>query len=861
MEQFVVKDFGKHLKRNALHTRRIMKEFDTNVMRVYDKNLSELPITVDMYASYARITDYSDFPFSSEEEKLICDIVSRNLYVEPDKVIYHKREKRETGEQHSLLQDESLFVTVKEHGLSFIVDLTKRIDTGLFLDQMITRKSLMDSCKNLDVLNLFSYTGSFSVYAAKGGAKSVVSVDLSATYCSWCEKNLENNGFSGENYKVVNMDALSFIAAEKLSGNRYDIIIFDPPSFSNSRKMKNDFDVQRDYLSVITSLQSLLVSKGTILFSTNLSSFNFDKRKFKGYQVKEITKENAAPGFSVKKNSLRSWILEKKNEGTAPEELQERNEEVSLENNGNVIAPIIDLSTEKHDADIEKFLQEELLSTEEDATEVLEDDEEVAIDTDANDDSKNTKQRRYERRHPGEVATPRAKREESEDTSIKETPKKESAMFIDDLQWDSNGMPSRRIDKEEHSQESDRPYSRPSDRDTRSYDRDRRPSSGERRPYGDRPAENRDGRSFDRDRKPFDRDRRPSSGERRPYGDRPAENRDGRSFDRDRKPFDRDRRPSSGERRPYGDRPAENRDGRSFDRDRKPFDRDRRPSSGERRPYGDRPAENRDGRSFDRDRKPFDRDRRPSSGERRPYGDRPAENRDGRSFDRDRKPFDRERRPFDRDRRPSSDRPDNREGRSFDRDRKPFDRERKPFDRDRRPSSDRPDNREGRSFDRDRKPFDRERKPFDRDRRPSSDRPDNREGRSFDRDRKPFDRERRPFDRDRRPSSDRPDNREGRSFDRDRKPFDRERRPFDRDRRPSSDRPDNREGRSFDRDRKPFDRERKPFDRDRTSNRGERDSSSSRPRRENRAPKPYGFDRFSNSRSREGEDDRKDFDK
>ncbi len=493
MKDFVVKDFGKLLKRNALNIRRIMKELDTNVMRVYNLNLEELPLTVDMYAAYARITDYSEVAFSTEDENLICDIVARNLYVEPDKVIYHKRDKREKGEQHTTLQDQSLLVTVKENGLSFIVDLTKRIDTGLFLDQMITRKSVMESCKDLDVLNLFAYTGSFSVYAAKGGAKSVISVDLSSTYSSWCEKNLLENGFSGEQYKVVTTDALSFITTEKLSGKKYDIIIFDPPSFSNSRKMEKDFDVQRDYLSVIKSVHELLVPQGTLLFSTNLSSFKFDKKKVQGYQVREITKENAAPGFSVKKNSLRSWILEKKNEAPALETMQEENEKISLEDTGNEVAPIIDLSNQdEHDAELEKFLQEELFSDEEDDSNIEEDveddadeeadeyfdeeDEDDSKEDSSSDESKNTKQRRYERRHPGEVATPRVPREKMKESA----PHKDSATMIDDLKWDSSDAPKKRAAK---TQDESGERSSSFDRGDRRDSRDRKPFDRERRPF------------------------------------------------------------------------------------------------------------------------------------------------------------------------------------------------------------------------------------------------------------------------------------------------------------------------------------------------------------------------------------------
>ena len=765
METYIAKDFGKLLKRNALQTRRIMKSFDTNAMRVYDKNIDSLQVSVDLYGNYARITDYSSYDLSEDEITEICDIVSRNLYVEHEKIVYHRRQKREKGEQHQQLEDESLLVTVQENGLSFIVDLTKRIDTGLFLDHMISRKSLMENCKGLNVLNLFSYTGAFSVYAAKGGAASVTSVDLSATYCQWCEKNLQLNGFTGKQYCVINTDALSFISAEKEAGKKYDIIIFDPPSFSNSRKMENDFDVQRDYLDVITSLHALLVPKGAILFSTNLSSFTLDKRRIHGYQVREITKENAAPGFSKKKNSLRSWILEKYNEDAVLEKEQlEENQvlnETQIEENQMLdetqkeeeVAPLIDIANDsEEELDIDFIL----------ADEMMEDEPQQEAKYEKND-GKNTRQRRYERRHPGEVAADRKVVEE------KTAEKSEKADPFASLQWESpKGHNKAKRDR------------RPSDKG-RTFDRDRRSNDRER--------------SFDRDRRPFDRDRRPNDRDR--------------SFDRDRRPFDRDRRPNDRDR--------------SFDRDRRPFDRDRRPNDRDR--------------SFDRDRRPFDRDRRPNDRDRSFDRDRRPYDRD-RSFDRDRRPLDRDRRPYDRDR-------------SFDRDRRPLDRDRRPndrdrsFDRDRRPfDRDRRPNDRDRSFDRDRRPFDRDRRPNDRDRSFDRDRRPNDRDRSFDRDRRPFDRDRRPFDRDRRPND------RDRSFDRDRRPFDRDRRPNDRDR-------------SYNRDRRPFDRDRRPNDRDRSFDRDrrpfDRDGGSFNKGKGNRSrPKPYGFDRFSTTRTRGGEEDRRD---
>ena len=366
-----------------------------------------------------------------------------------------RRERR--CEQHEQIEDESLLVTVQENGLSFIVDLTKRIDTGLFLDQMISRKSLMDNCEDLDILNLFSYTGSFSVYAAKGGAKTVTSVDLSATYCEWCEKNLNLNGFTVENYRIINTDALSFIAAEKEAGKRLRYHHIRSAQFSNSRKWKMILMFNGDYLSIITSLHTLLVPKGVVLFSTNLSNFKLDKRKIYGYQVREVTKENAAPGFSTKKNSLRSWILEKiKDEAVLEQEqqvkevvleeqhevmveeqkeevLEEQHEEAVVEQLEEVvedqkdeeeISPMLDIANSNElDLEIDLFIEDELDSDDDD-------DNDTDVES-TDDDGKNTRQRRYERRHPGEVAAERKQDDSEIIEKLKPNP-------FDSLDWNPN---------------------------------------------------------------------------------------------------------------------------------------------------------------------------------------------------------------------------------------------------------------------------------------------------------------------------------------------------------------------------------------------------------------------------------------
>ena len=312
MEEYLKKDFGKILKAQGLEARRWMKNTDSDVCRVYDRSLEGLELTVDIYGPYARIMDYRDEGRNEDEITEIMDIVSRFLYIERDKVIWKERKKREGREQHEKGTGECP-VVVKENGLYFECELMKYVDTGLFLDMTENRRLLMEMAQNQRVLNLFSYTSSFSVYAAKGGAESVESVDLSNVYTAWSRRNLDRNGFLDENkYKVVAEDARAFLERAVAENRRYDIVVFDPPAFSNSHKAE-DFDVKKDHVPFLAAIWKILSDDGIVLFSENLSGFGLDKNILNPwYEIKEITKEVTALNFSTKRRSCRVWEMAKK---------------------------------------------------------------------------------------------------------------------------------------------------------------------------------------------------------------------------------------------------------------------------------------------------------------------------------------------------------------------------------------------------------------------------------------------------------------------------------------------------------------------------------------------------------------------
>ena len=311
MQEIDKKDFSKILKRNALEAHRWMKETESTASRVYDRNMGAFPVTVELFGPYARIVDYADGGMDDEDVIVMKDLISRFLYIESDKIIYVQRKKREGREQHEK-GEESLVVTVQESGLSFECELLKYVDTGLFLDHAATRRMIREMSGGMRVLNLFSYTGSFSVYAAAGGAESVESVDLSNVYTAWARRNLSANGFLDEaKYSVTAEDAGRYLDRCVEDGKRFDIVIFDPPAFSNSHKA-DDFDVERDYLRYLEKISQVLAPGGCVLFSENLSGFTFAKEKLKPYwKIMEITGDVRTPGFSAKRSALRVWWMKK----------------------------------------------------------------------------------------------------------------------------------------------------------------------------------------------------------------------------------------------------------------------------------------------------------------------------------------------------------------------------------------------------------------------------------------------------------------------------------------------------------------------------------------------------------------------
>jgi 23S rRNA (cytosine1962-C5)-methyltransferase len=282
------------------------KQQQVSCFRLYDRDLPEFPLIIDMYGDNVLVTEYRSNHRLSEEdyERWLEDSleVIRHVLAKTEDQLYLKERKRKESrqDQYQKTDDRKEFIEVEEGGLKFLVNLTDYLDTGLFIDHRITRNMVRKAAVGKRVLNLFCYTGSFSVYAAAGDAKTIVSADLSNTYLEWAQQNMELNGFSGQQYSYERVDVLQYLPT--LDKESFDLIVLDPPTFSNSKSMKDVLDIQPMHVELINECLRVLSPGGVLYFSTNARKFELDEAGVNG-KVKNIT--TATTPFDFKGKLLR----------------------------------------------------------------------------------------------------------------------------------------------------------------------------------------------------------------------------------------------------------------------------------------------------------------------------------------------------------------------------------------------------------------------------------------------------------------------------------------------------------------------------------------------------------------------------
>lgn len=301
--------FQNRLAKVYKHRSKQAKRMHISCYRLYDKDLPEFPVSIDVYGEKICLSEYRAKHHLTEEEHIdwlngTAAVIADVLQID-DEHIYTKERRRKTDRlsQYQKVNEEKVFFEVEENGLNFLVNLSDYLDTGLFLDHRITRKMVMEEAKGKKVLNLFAYTGSFSVYAAAGEAQEVVTVDLSNTYIDWAKKNFEANFLvDHKKYKFEVADVKQYL--QTLTPNTFDLVIMDPPTFSNSKKMKDFLDIQQDHVELINQTFRAMKPGGVLYFSNNATRFELNKEALHASVINDITKATTPFDFEEK---LRRW--------------------------------------------------------------------------------------------------------------------------------------------------------------------------------------------------------------------------------------------------------------------------------------------------------------------------------------------------------------------------------------------------------------------------------------------------------------------------------------------------------------------------------------------------------------------------
>jgi 23S rRNA (cytosine1962-C5)-methyltransferase len=289
------------IEKNYKHRSKWARKEGLEAYRIYEKDIPEFPFIVDVYKDHAVIFEKRDSEIDAEKFDhfgFIISAVKDVLNIPEEKIVIKSRMKQKGKTQYERLEERNEFITVKEYQAEFLVNLHDYLDTGLFLDHRPMRQIIYRESKDKKVLNLFSYTGSVSVMAALGGAKHVTSVDLSSTYQEWARNNFTHNKISLKDHNFIIQSALDFL--EK-SVNKFDLIFLDPPIFSNSKKMEEDFEVEKDQVELVKNCLRMLNPGGTLYFSNNKRKFKLDPTLSEMADLVDITSKTIPLDFRDQK--------------------------------------------------------------------------------------------------------------------------------------------------------------------------------------------------------------------------------------------------------------------------------------------------------------------------------------------------------------------------------------------------------------------------------------------------------------------------------------------------------------------------------------------------------------------------------
>jgi 23S rRNA (guanine2445-N2)-methyltransferase / 23S rRNA (guanine2069-N7)-methyltransferase len=300
--------FGNRIAKNIKQLKSWVKREGVSCYRLYDADMPEYSFAIDRYgesggdAAWLYVQEYAA-PKTIEPEAVqrrrneALAALPGATGIPVERIHLRQRRRTARGDQYEKLGESADFKLVEENGLKFWVNFSDYLDTGLFLDHRITRQRIRADAAGRRFLNLFAYTGSATVYAAAGGARATTTVDMSATYLDWAQQNLAVNDIARRDHEYIQADCIAWLEDAVASTRKYDLIFLDPPTFSNSKRMDDILDVQRDHGALIHRCMALMATGGKLVFSTNAQKFKLDSEINRSYKVTDISRATLPEDF------------------------------------------------------------------------------------------------------------------------------------------------------------------------------------------------------------------------------------------------------------------------------------------------------------------------------------------------------------------------------------------------------------------------------------------------------------------------------------------------------------------------------------------------------------------------------------
>ncbi|HIG78973.1 MAG TPA: bifunctional 23S rRNA (guanine(2069)-N(7))-methyltransferase RlmK/23S rRNA (guanine(2445)-N(2))-methyltransferase RlmL [Cycloclasticus sp.] len=309
--------FANRLRKNIKKLKSWVKKNDVHCYRIYDADLPEYALAIDIYEGEKRWVHVQEYeaPKTIDEQKSIQRLrdalaVMPEVFDVPQKQLSLKIRRRQKGStQYEKQGTDGGFHEISEGNARFLINFKDYLDTGLFLDHRPIRQWISENASGKQFLNLFAYTGTVTVHAALGGATTSTTVDMSKTYLDWAKNNFELNKLNLEKHQLVRANCMEWLDTAIQEQKKYELIFIDPPTFSNSKRMDNVFDIQRDHVELINKASKLLSKKGSLIFSTNFRKFKLDEAALPSLTVQNISKQTLPKDFERNPKIHYCWTI------------------------------------------------------------------------------------------------------------------------------------------------------------------------------------------------------------------------------------------------------------------------------------------------------------------------------------------------------------------------------------------------------------------------------------------------------------------------------------------------------------------------------------------------------------------------